>query len=198
MSAACLTRPFPTKARIGGQEWPIRWQFRHCLSVILAFEDEELTPAERNYILLHTLYPQIPPDEERGLELALRFLDGGEPEEQREPGEQPPLRLYSFTRDGGLIYSAFRSQYGIDLQREELHWWAFLSLFQDLSADCLFYRLLHLRQGYLEGTLSREEEELLDRMGPSALPPRQPGDRAKEEAAKRFLTELEGGVGYGG
>lgn len=194
-----LARTFPTQVRINGRECPIRWRFTDCIAIILAYEDEGLTWQEQQHILLSRFYPELPADVGKALELAFRFLDGGERSQETddEPEEDTPLRLYSFSRDGGLIYSAFRYQYGIDLQQDELHWWAFLALFQDLSADSRFYQLLRLRQGYLEGTLSREETALFESMGPSALPPEQPGDREREAAARRFLMELEGGGSVG-
>lgn len=190
-----LSRPFPTQVRLAGRRYPIRWRFTDCLPIILAFEEEaELTPAEQQMILLRRFYPKLPPDLAQAAALAVRFLDGGSSTaaDEDDPEEQP-LRLYSFSRDGGLIYSAFRGQYGIDLRRDELHWWAFLALFHDLAPDCRFYQLLRLRRGYLGGTLSREEEQLFEDMGPEALPPAQPGDREREAAALQFLRELEGG-----
>lgn len=192
-----LGGPFPTALRLGGRRYPIRWRVQDCLPVILAYEDQALTPQERQAILLRRLYPELPPDVGQALRMGVLFLDGGPQEPEPQPEEQP-LRLYSFTRDGGLIYSAFRAQYGIDLQGDELHWWAFLALFRDLAPDCRFYQLLRLRRGWLEGTLTREEEQLLERMGPEALPPAQPGDREAEEHALEFLRLLEGGEPGGG
>jgi len=196
-----LLRGFPTRVRLGGVEHPLGWRFSDCMPVILAYEDEELTSEEQQEILLRRLFPQPLPDRfrEQALMLALRFLDGGEGsgEESEEDEPEEHVRLYSFTRDGGLVYSAFCGQYGIDLARDELHWWAFLSLLNDLPPKCQFYQLLYLRDGYLRGTLSREEEQLLERMGESALPPSQPGDREREENARNFLNLLEGGGAYG-
>lgn len=195
MSANPLARPFPTRVRLAGRLYPIRWRFTDCLPIIMAFEEESgLTLAEQQRVLLRRFYPQQPPDPSRATALAVQFLDGGGAAADEDGGpEESPLRLYSFSRDGGLIYSAFRGQYGIDLRRDELHWWAFLALFHDLAPDCRFYQLLRLRRGYLEGTLSREEEQLLEDMGPEALPPAQPGDREREAAARAFLAQLEGG-----
>ncbi|MGM9594173.1 MAG: Gp15 family bacteriophage protein [Candidatus Onthomonas sp.] len=191
-----LTGPFPTRVRLGGRLYPLRWRVSDCLPVILAYENDRLTPGEQQEILLRRLYPERPADLEGALRLGVAFLNGGEADQDESAPEEEaetPLRLYSFDRDGGLIYSAFRAQYSIDLQREELHWWAFLALFHDLSPDCRFYQLLRLRRGYLEGTLSREEEQLFERMGPEALPPAQPGDREADEHAMEFLRLLEGG-----
>lgn len=186
-----LLHSYPTKVRLHGEVYPLQWRVTDCVPAIMAFEDETLTAGEQQEILLRRLYgKRIPPDREAALRFAVRFLDGGEQtaEEEREDG--PPLRLYSFTRDGGMIYSAFRGQYGIDLQKDELHWWAFLALFHDLAADCRFYQILHYRKKWLEGTLSREEQQIFERMGPEAMPPEQPGDRERDEKARAFLRAL--------
>lgn len=196
-----LLRSFPTRVRLDGAEYPLGWRFTDCIPVILAYEDESLTAPEQQEILYRRLFPKPPPEHLRApaLLLAIRFLDGGVSEQDEQEAEEPEednLRLYSFTKDGGLIYSAFRGQYGIDLRQDELHWWAFLSLLTDLAPDCQFYQMLHLREGWLNGTLSREEEQLFARMGSQALPPPQPGDREREENARHFLDLLEGGVAH--
>ena len=45
-------------------------------------------------------------------------------------------RIYSFEHDDDYIYSAFLTQYHIDLQDiEYLHWWKFKALLRTLSSD---------------------------------------------------------------
>lgn len=186
---------FPTRVRLGGRLYPLRWRVSDCLPVIMAFENDRLTRSEQQEILLRRLYPELPEDIAGAVRFGVAFLNGEAapvqaPAQQEPEQDGEPLRLYSFTKDGGLIYSAFRSQYGLDLQRDELHWWAFLALFHDLSPDCRFYQLVGLRRGYLRGALTPEEEALLEGMGEDALPPPQPGAQEREQAARQFLSEL--------
>lgn len=190
-----LLRSYPTKVRLHGEVYPLRCTVMDCLPIIMAYEDEMLTAGEQQEITLQRLYGgNIPSDREAALRFAVAFLDGGgtgEAKSEEESHEnESPLRLYSFARDGGMIYSAFRGQYGIDLQKDELHWWAFLALFHDLSPDCRFYQILHYRKKWLEGTLSREEQQLFEQMGPEAMPPAQPGDKERDEKALAFLRAL--------
>jgi len=64
-----------------------------------------------------------------------------------------------------LIYAAFRQTHGIDLQKELLHWWVFLALFQDLGADTAFCSLVNLRRRVKSGQATKEEREHAIKMG---------------------------------
>ena len=50
-----------------------------------------------------------------------------------------PEPVFSYTYDAPYIYTAFLSQYNIDLlDIEYLHWWKFRALFESLKSDHLF------------------------------------------------------------
>lgn len=54
---------------------------------------------------------------------------------KRQP-KKDKKRIYSYEFDDTYIYSAFLSQYNIDLQDiEYLHWWKFKALFEGLNKD---------------------------------------------------------------
>jgi hypothetical protein len=56
--------------------------------------------------------------------------------------------LFDYELDGDYIYSAFISQYGIDLiEIEELHWHKFLALFRGLKDDEVMCKIMAYR-GY--------------------------------------------------
>src|SRR5690348_21742 len=120
-----LTDALPETITIDHTEYPIDSDFRTCLRIIMAFEDNELTPQEKQIILLSMVYESIPPDVQQAMEQANWFLNGGE---IHEP-DDAPMRLYSFAKDARFIFAAFKQTHGIDLQKDELHWWQFLSLF---------------------------------------------------------------------
>lgn len=189
---SCLTGPLPREAEIGGKRYPMNTGFRTGLRILEAYEDPELTPGERQALMLRLLYRELPEDREgvkRALELGLRFLSGGEAAEGE--GAAGP-RLYSFTRDGELIFSGILSCHGVDLsQREDLHWWTFCALFRELGEDCAFSRLVCLRRKLLQGTATREERRLAAAIGPAALPPAQAGTPKEQRRAEEFYRLLE-------
>jgi hypothetical protein len=143
-------------------EYLINSDYRTALTIVLAFEDETLTGYEQQAILLSNLYDDIPVNTQAAIDQANKFLNGGKISEA-EP--QSTLRLYSFSKDAGYIFAAFRQTHGIDLQKVDLHWWEFLTLFMDLGADTTFVNLIGLRKRIKTGTASKEERQAARDMG---------------------------------
>jgi hypothetical protein len=121
----------------------------------MAFEDPELTPQEKQVILLSSVYVTVPQDVRQAIEKAHLFLNGGAISEHESDG----IRLYSFAKDANLIYAAFKQTHGIDLQTAQLHWWQFLALFMDLGQDTTFCQLVALRKRLKTGKASKEEKQ---------------------------------------
>ena len=102
---------------------------------------------------------------------AVRWLLFGEP---RESGE----RITSFEQDAGLIRSAFRQAYGVDLFRDKLHWLEFIELWQNLPGGSRYEEILSIRARPLPVATkyNQKEREMLI--------------RAKQQCALR-MTETE-------
>lgn len=151
-----LTEQLPESVEVDGVQYPVYTDFRNALKTILAFEDGDLTDAEKCAVMLDNLYIEIPPDASKALEAATRFLNGG-----RQEGESPEsdLRLYSFIKDGNYIFAAFRQTHGIDLETAELHWWKFLALFMDLGTETTFCSLVAFRRRIKTGKATKEEQK---------------------------------------
>lgn len=174
-----LTEQLPDAVEIDGQEWPINTDFRAALQVIMAFEDPELTGAEKYAVLLENLYPEKPGNLQEAIRLGILFLDGGQAGE-----EKSGPRLYSFAKDDRLIFSAFRQTHGIDLATADLHWWAFLALFIDLGANTAFCNLVRLRKRVKTGKATREERRAAVEMGDAFDLGPEPDTRTPEMKAK--------------
>lgn len=159
-----LTDELPTSVDISGKVYRINADFRTCLKVIMAFEDNELTPQEKQIVLLSNLYPAMPANVQEAITQAQRFLNGGKSENE-ENNEESPARVYSFSKDANFIFAAFRQTHGIDLQKEDLHWWTFLALFMDLGQDTTFCQLVSLRKRLKSGKATKEEKAAAAAMG---------------------------------
>lgn len=152
-----LVNKFPTKIKVGNKIYPINCDFRNCLQIILAFEDDELTLEEKYYVMLIRLYGEIPKDSNIAIEKGILFLDCGE--EQREISDSEK-RLYSFEKDSKYIYSALSQTHDIDVESIKfLHWWKFVFLFMDTGNDCMFNNIISLREKKNSGKLSPEERK---------------------------------------
>ena len=156
-----LTDELPTTLQVGPTEYPINSDFRPCLKTILAFEDNDLTPQEKQIILFVNLFGEIPNEIQEAATQAIWFLNGGQASEEKAES----IKVYSFGQDANFIYAAFRQTHGIDLQTANMHWWQFLALFMDLGQDTTFCQLIGLRKRLKTGKATKEERAAAREMG---------------------------------
>lgn len=151
-----LLNKFPTKIRIDDTDYEINTDYRNCLKIILAFEDDELTIEEQYFIMLNLLYKEMPENIELAIEKAILFLNCGEEYEVSES-----KRTYSFNKDSKYIYSAMNQTHNIDLESiEYLHWWKFVFLFMDVDKDCTFSYITSLRYKKNNGKLDNYDKKI--------------------------------------
>lgn len=181
-----LFAPLPHSVRIGAREYPIRWDAHTALRILAAFEDDSLADLEKQAVMLSLFYPEVPPDLEKAARLAVRFLNCG----SDGPAESGP-RLYSFSHDAPLIYSALRRSHGVDAA-QPMHWYTFAALFFDIGPDTMFMQIVALRQKRAAGTLTPEERRLFARLGAAAELPQHETPQEKA-AAEHFRALLAAG-----
>ena len=155
-----LTDALPETISINHTEYQIESDFRTCLKIILAFEDNDLTPQEKQIILLSMLFVEMPSDVQQAIEKANWFLNGGAQSET----DTAPMRLYSFAKDAQFIFAAFRQTHSIDLTTVQMHWWEFLALFMDLGSETTFSQLVALRKRLKTGKATKEEKQAAQEM----------------------------------
>ncbi|MFO3716124.1 Gp15 family bacteriophage protein [Anaerococcus cruorum] len=90
-------------------------------------------------------------------------------EKQEEDSEETVVKrkskvVYSFIHDWGYIYSAFMQCYGVDLFSVDLHWWKFKAMFDALSDDTLFSKILGYRSVVISSKMSKEEKKFYRNM----------------------------------
>lgn len=188
-----LWGPLPTWVEIDNQRYRLNTDFRVGLRLLMAYEDQTLTPWEQQSLLLRLLYDSLPATAsgiQKAVELGLRFLEGG-----HSAGAVPTgPRLYSFRQDAPLIFSGMLSSHGIDLSRErDLHWWKFCALFQELDEACTFNRIVCLRRRLMQGTATADERRLAAVLGPVLSAPPDRGSAAQEAQAAEFFRLLQKG-----
>lgn len=144
-----LTEPFPVSMAINGAECPINADFR---TVLRCYEVQgnktELSEGELIKILLMFYKKQKMFDEEHINKMFWFFSCGREKNKKAFPrriaginNKQP----FDFEEDADLIYAGFMQQYGIDLQTEDMHWWKFMILLENLGADTRLSRIMEYR-----------------------------------------------------
>lgn len=119
--------------------------------------DESLSDAEKVRQALKLYYPVIPEDINEAVNKLIWFYRCGK--EMKSSGNTGGKPSYSFEYDADYIYSAFSSQYGIDLQNiDYMHWWKFRAMFKSLKDDNEFVKIIGYRSIEITSKMSKEQK----------------------------------------
>ena len=162
----------PEHVEVGGKAYRIHIDFRIWVQFenLLFWSNKPLE--ERITTALCLCYADdIPPDGYSAMQAAIAFYsaDGSDRNEDAEfeKGHQQSgrqSRIYSFSHDAALIYAAFRSQYGIDLNTIQMHWWQFNAMFSGLEEECKFSKVMGFRAMDLSTVKDKEMKAYYKRM----------------------------------
>lgn len=157
-----LTENLPDKIDVEGEIIEIDTDYRNCLMIILAWEDKELTTHEKISITIDRLYNKKPRNIEIALQKAMLFLNCGEECKENKRQEK---RIYSFEKDNKYIYSAVdKVLEGKLSEGKKIHWWIFYMAFMELPEDCMFSKIIYLRNQKKKGKLTKDERKIYSQM----------------------------------
>lgn len=149
----------PHTLNVCGVDYEIREDFRAILDILSAFDDDELTDAEKTQVMIEILYPIIPPVKhlQEAVDKALWFIDCG-----MEQDDSPKPRTMAWEKDAAIIFPAVNKIAGFEVRRNEvIHWWTFYGWFMEID-DGLFSQVLSIRQKLEKGKkLEKWEREFL-------------------------------------
>ena len=143
----------PQTLDVGGISYDIRTDFRSILLVIAAFNDDELTDAEKLYVCLKQIYKKfesIPHDAyAEAYKQAVWFINCGEDPEKE--GRKSP-RTVNWIKDESLIFPAINRAAGQEVRLAKyMHWWSFMGYFQSIDKESTYGYILMLRQKRAKG-----------------------------------------------
>lgn len=129
----------PVEVEIEGIKYEINSSFRTSLLFLSLMEDAEVDNVEKIQLALELYYPIVPKNINKAIEKIKWFYKCGKDIKQsksKSTSNKNNEKILDYEEDADYIYSAFMSQYNIDLQDiEYLHWWKFKSLFNGLKDD---------------------------------------------------------------
>lgn len=144
--------------------FPIDSDFQIGIQMMQALNDKELSKQERIGTALSLLFLQDDdnaeiPDIQTAMDGMYWFLSGWcHDKHQKEKAKV----VTDYDIDQWRIYSAFRSQYGINLNKDKLHYWEFMGLLSTLD-DCAYTRVIDIRQRKITPKMGKEEKEALEK-----------------------------------
>ena len=158
-----LSDPLPTTIELNGIPYEIDTDFKTMLIIEELLEDNSIQEGARLARALELLYidniePYLIDEAISGL-----FWYWSMGSEKEDRGNQPDKKvdnssIFSYRYDAPYIYSAFKTQYNIDLIDENLHWWKFLSLFKGLSGEHELSKIIRYRSKKITPEMSQEEK----------------------------------------
>lgn len=141
---------YPKYAEIEGKKYKINTDFRYAIECDRIAQDETIGDFERALAIIYTLFGEEGINNqghyEKLLKIAKKYLLCGQ-EEKINSNEEKDM---DFIQDYSYIKSSFRSDYGIKLDEESMHWWEFFDLMNGLSNSelgncCVLNRVRNLR-----------------------------------------------------
>ena len=141
---------YPKYVKIGEKKYKINTDFRVAIECQEIALDDSIGDFERALAIIYKLFGDDGLDDsnnyEKLLELAQKYLSCGK-EVDNKTNEEPDM---DFVQDMDYIEASFMSDYNIDLQNTEMHWWKFYNLMNGLSNSemgncCVLNRIRNLR-----------------------------------------------------
>ena len=152
----------PSSVKINGTEYDINSDFRTSVLFSLLMEDDSLNEEEKVLQALNLYYPVVPDNLEEAIEQIKWFYSCGKLDNPigNKKARASGKKVFDFEVDANYIYSAFMSQYNIDLQDiGQLHWWKFKALLEGLKEDNKLSKIIEYRSMDLSKIKDKEQRK---------------------------------------
>lgn len=159
----------PSSVELGGKEYKINTDFRYWVLFEMLMQDNDVEELEKLEKMLELFFDEdidINTDFKEIFEAIMWFYSCGN-HEKRGPnknGRNKRVNIYDFEVDSDYIYSAFLTQYGIDLSVDNLHWWKFKALFKSLKSDNEIVKIMGYRSIEVTSDMTKEEQKFYREM----------------------------------
>lgn len=134
---------YPKHVTIGGVKYPINTDFRVALKCFDIINDETIGDTERTYAVVYKLFGLIPKDEDMHIfvKKVEKYLGCGCPQEEHQARKKD----MDFGEDWKYLVASFMSDYQININEDNMHWYQFIDLVQGLTENSVMNRVRDLR-----------------------------------------------------
>lgn len=192
----------PEALTVGGEEYPIRTDYRNVLQIFEAFQDPELTQEEKWIVAIYLMFEDFSCADDVmqaaqdgfNLEDAIKqiswFISAG-----KNPAREGDLPVYNWKQDEQMIFSAVNKVAGRETRElEYLHWWTFLGYFNEVG-EGTFSFIVGIRHKLNNGKkLEKHEKEFFSRNRELVIlkKPKTKEEQEQEDAYNALLDEVIG------
>lgn len=149
-------------------EYPTEWKgyelntdFRIGIQIMMASADKELSDYEKTQVCMMLLFKDTYPTDSKEVSECFDWFMNAWCHDNHK--SESKTQIMDFDIDQGRIYSAFLSQYNIDLNVDDMHFWKFMWLLSSLE-ECAFTRVIDIRAKEIKPKMSKEEKDLYVKM----------------------------------
>lgn len=143
--------------------FPINSDFRIGIQIFQLMSEDGLTDFEKIGLACDLLFDlegmEKLPDAETAQEAVQWFLSGWYTDKTINSGEKDRKHM-DYDVDQWRIYSAFLTQFNIDLNTADMHFWAFMGLLSTLN-ECAFTRIIDVRMRKIDPKMSADAKKAL-------------------------------------
>ena len=176
-----LHEKLPEGVTVDGRFYRLDFDFRAVLKMLEVLARDDLIPEAREYLALKCLTKH--PKNVQKVMTAVRGLLF-----EQSPSKESK-KITDFEQDAGLIRTAFRQAYGIDLFTEKLHWFAFRELLNNIPEGSRYSEVIGIRVRPMPEPTKynqKEREWLLKAKADVAL------HLSEAEAEKKYEHDVQG------
>lgn len=197
-NANILVDELPQSVIIDNKAYPISTNFRTFILFEMMLSNNDLSDREKLEEMINLFFIEDVPEKitESVIDAIVDFYKCGKQETSKQKAVKRTIKnrkkVYDFEWDDAFIYSAFLSNYNIDLNEiDYLHWWKFKALFNGLPSDCEFVKIMGYRgTNVSEIKDNKERSRILKLQALYALPE----NLTTEQKAARIGAILGGGI----
>lgn len=152
----------PEYVIVNGRKYKINTDYRIALKYNEIVQDEDISPYEKVLGGILMFYGEVglafPEDLEELSKGILTFLKGRPSSVTGKQAKPNVVKDMDYNKDFGLIVASMRSDYGIDIEKEKIHWWTFFDYLNGLSTECALNKVREIRRRDLSKEKDREEK----------------------------------------
>ena len=167
----------PDSVTVGRKRVKVDLDFRNVLRMLETLQRDDLMPDARKWLAVRCVCKHP----------VKGTLDAVKTLLFPEPPKKDAKRVTSFEQDAGLIRTAFRQVYGIDLFRAKLHWLEFIELLHNLPDGNRYAEIVSIRSRPLPAATkynAKEREWLMKAKAQVAL------HLTEAEAARQYDKDV--------
>lgn len=182
--------------KITPNNYKINTSYKQGIKFELLMQDNELQKEEKVMLALALFYDkkeinkiETPEELQKRINDILWFYKCNKIEQiNKGVNAKKEKQIYSYEFDADKIYSAFIQQYNVDLQKTDLHWWQFRSMFESLTDKTQIVEIMGYRAIDLSKIKDKEEKKKYKELKKIyALPDMRTQEQKESDFACAFL-----------